>query len=133
MIEIKKGYKIINTNKKKVCKKINNSNRNKKELKEKNIFRVKWREPASTILSNGIKVYSSGVPGGGDILIFLLNIFDNFRFTKESIADINSSIVTFQNMIEAFKYAYAFRTKLGDSDFVDLTQVIIFSFHISYI
>ncbi|XP_043484623.1 scoloptoxin SSD14-like isoform X2 [Leptopilina heterotoma] len=94
------------------------------EMKDLNDYRVKWREPASTILSNGIKVYSSGVPGGGDILIFLLNIFDNFHFTKESIADINSSIVTFQNMIEAFKYAYAFRTKLGDSDFVDLTQLI---------
>lgn len=31
-------------------------------------------------------------------------------------------------MIEAFKYAYAFRTKLGDSDFVDLSQVSILKF-----
>ncbi|XP_051160453.1 scoloptoxin SSD14-like isoform X2 [Leptopilina boulardi] len=93
-------------------------------MKDLNDYRVKWREPTSTFLSNGIKVYSSGVPGGGDILVFLLNIFDNFHFTKKSIADINSSVITFQKMIEAFKYAYAFRTKLGDSDFVDLSQLI---------
>ena len=86
-------------------------------------FRAKWRNPTKTTLSNGIKVYTSGVPGGGDLLVFILNILDEFSFTKESIADIESTVLTFQKMIETFKYAYAFRTKLGDADYLDLSDV----------
>ncbi|XP_033222455.1 scoloptoxin SSD14-like isoform X2 [Belonocnema kinseyi] len=87
-------------------------------------LKAKWREPTKTRLSDGIRIYSAGVPGGGDILAFIMNVLDEFKFTNESTADINSTVITFQRVIETFKYAYAFRTKLGDSDFVDTSQLL---------
>ncbi|XP_033222463.1 scoloptoxin SSD14-like isoform X3 [Belonocnema kinseyi] len=94
------------------------------EFKDLNNYRAKWREPTKTRLSDGIRIYSAGVPGGGDILAFIMNVLDEFKFTNESTADINSTVITFQRVIETFKYAYAFRTKLGDSDFVDTSQLL---------
>ena len=76
-------------------------------------------------------MYSAGVPGCGDILAFIMNVLDEFKFTKESISDINSAVITFQRVIETFKYAYAFRTKLGDIDFVDISQVRVQSANFS--
>lgn len=87
------------------------------------MLRVSWDPPIQTNLSNGIKLLTTGLPGSGAILSFILNVFDDYGFTPASIADFNATILTYHRMIETFKYAFALRTNLGDGAFVDMTEV----------
>lgn len=57
------------------------------------------------------------------ILINILNILSGYNFTKNSINSTEDKILTYHRIIEAFKYAYATRTKFGDADFLDLKEV----------
>ncbi|XP_075221568.1 glutathione hydrolase 1 proenzyme-like [Lycorma delicatula] len=41
-----------------------------------------------------------------------------------SVSNINSTILTTHRMVEAFKYAFARRTELGDPDFVNITSFV---------
>lgn len=75
-------------------------------------------------LSGGINLYTTGLPGSGAVLSFILNVFDDYGFTPDSIADLNVTTLTYHRMIETFKYAYALRTNLGDEAFADMTEVI---------
>ncbi|KAJ8959097.1 hypothetical protein NQ318_022354 [Aromia moschata] len=60
----------------------------------------------------------------GLLLAFILKILDGYDFTRESIDDLNSTITTYHRMIEAFKYAYAKRTELGDVNFVNISELL---------
>lgn len=92
-------------------------------MKDLNEYRVSWDPPIQTNLSNGIKLLTTGLPGSGAILSFILNVFDDYGFTPASIADFNATILTYHRMIETFKYAFALRTNLGDGAFVDMTEI----------
>jgi len=82
-----------------------------------------WDQPIQTNLSGGIELLTTGLPGSGALLSFILNVFDDYGFTPASIADFNATILTYHRMIETFKYAFALRTNLGDKTFVDMTEV----------
>ncbi|XP_024880086.1 glutathione hydrolase 1 proenzyme-like isoform X1 [Temnothorax curvispinosus] len=92
-------------------------------MKDLNEYRVSWDQPIQTNLSSGIKLLTTGIPGGGAILSFILNVFDDYGFTPASIADFNATILTYHRMIETFKYAFALRTNLGDGAFIDMTEI----------
>lgn len=72
-----------------------------------------------------MKVFTVGTPASGALFIYILNILDGFHFTPDSLADHNRTTLTYQRMIETFKYAYALRNDLGDKDFVDMKEVSI--------
>ena len=67
-------------------------------------------------------MYSVPPPGSGGILAFMLNVLDSYHFSPESLNSENT-VTTHQRIVEAMKYAYARRTELGDSDFVDVSEV----------
>ncbi|KZC10657.1 Gamma-glutamyltranspeptidase 1, partial [Dufourea novaeangliae] len=87
-------------------------------------YRTTWVDPLQSKLSNGMKVYTVGTPASGALFIYILNILDNFHFTPDSIADYNSTILTYHRMIETFKYAYALRNDMADKEFVDMKELI---------
>ena len=87
--------------------------------------RVSWNQPIRSNFSDGLELLTTGLPGSGALLSFILNIFDDYGFTPASIADFNATILTYHRMIETFKYAFALRTKLGDGTFIDMTEVSI--------
>jgi gamma-glutamyltranspeptidase/glutathione hydrolase/leukotriene-C4 hydrolase len=89
------------------------------------LYRVKWDEPITVNLRDKMTLFSTPPPGSGILLGFILNILDGYNFTAESIKDTNSTILTYHRTIEAFKFAYARRTELGDGDFVNITSVSI--------
>lgn len=86
-------------------------------------FRAKWENPISVQLNNNDHIYTAPLPGSGVLLAFILSILDGYKFTPGHLEDTASTVTTYHRMIEAFKYAYAKRTELGDTDFVDINDV----------
>lgn len=87
------------------------------------VFRPRWEKPITTKLKNGDMFYSFPPPGSGALLAFILNILDGYNFTRDSIDGINNTVLTYHRIAEAFKYAYAKRTELGDTQFVNINSV----------
>ena len=52
-----------------------------------------------------------------------LTLYTGYNFTQDSRKDLNSSILTYHRIIEAFKFAYAYRARLGDEDNRDMREV----------
>ncbi|XP_016766953.1 glutathione hydrolase 1 proenzyme isoform X2 [Apis mellifera] len=92
-------------------------------MKDLNSYRVTWDEPLVSNLTNGMKLFTVGLPASGAILTYILNILDRFNFTRDSIADFNRTTLTYHRMIETFKYAYALRNDMGDKEFVDMKEL----------
>lgn len=78
-----------------------------------------WQESIQANLSNDHTLYTSPLPGSGPVLAFILNILDGFL-------DLDNlySVTNIQRIIEAFKFAYGYRTKLGDDNFVNISDVV---------
>lgn len=75
------------------------------------VYEAIWQEPAEiTLNSLNMTVFSIRPPGSGAILEYILNIIDNYKLTK---SDKNDPLL-FHRIVEAFKWAYALRTELGD-------------------
>ncbi|CAG9773821.1 unnamed protein product [Ceutorhynchus assimilis] len=87
-------------------------------------YNAEWINPMSMQFNGQDTLYSSPPPGSGAILTFIMGILDGYNFTRNSIEDPNSTILTYHRIIESYKYAYARRTELGDMNFVNLTQLM---------
>ncbi|XP_068633191.1 glutathione hydrolase 1 proenzyme-like isoform X2 [Battus philenor] len=87
-------------------------------------YEAKIVEPLAVPLSDGDILLSAPPPSSGVILINILNILTGYNFTSHSIDSTDDKILTYHRIIEAFKYAYATRTKLGDIDFLNLNDLI---------
>lgn len=71
-------------------------------------------DPIKVTLSN-LDIYSIPPPGSGPLLGYILNVLDSY-FTGG--ADASDDPLTYHRIAEAFKHAYAQRTKFGDPAFV---------------
>lgn len=81
-------------------------------------YQVKWEEMEETLFSkNKYKLFASPLPGSGPLLAFIFRLMENFK--------VENSVVSWYHIIEAFKFAYAERTKLGDLDFVEASRQVI--------
>jgi gamma-glutamyltranspeptidase/glutathione hydrolase/leukotriene-C4 hydrolase len=67
-------------------------------------------------LSGNLTAYSVPAPGAGPVIALMLNVLDDFI----PAADI---VTTHHRIIEAMKWAYGQRTRMGDPHFVDIEDV----------
>ena len=56
---------------------------------------------------------------------FCFSCYTGYNFTEASRKDLDSSVLTYHRIVEAFKFAYAYRALLGDEDFWNVTEVSI--------
>lgn len=68
-------------------------------------------------------LYTMGSPTGGPILTHILNILKGYRFNAQSLIGKQKATTTYHRIIEAFKFGYAQKTKMGDPDFMDKDKV----------
>ena len=79
-------------------------------MKDMAEYEARWEEPVSVHLDSlAATLYSVPPPGSGAVLAFVLNILDNFNIQPGD--DTN---LLYHRMVEAFKWAFAKRTELGD-------------------
>ncbi|XP_002732786.1 glutathione hydrolase 1 proenzyme-like [Saccoglossus kowalevskii] len=82
-----------------------------------------WRTPLKTTY-HAATVYTLGAPSGGPVVLSILGILEGYDLTSGAMKD----PLTYHRLIEAFKFAFAQKTRLGDPDFVpdvrNLTQIM---------
>ncbi|XP_055533059.1 scoloptoxin SSD14-like [Wyeomyia smithii] len=81
-------------------------------------YEPRWLTPVSTELQENI-VYSAALPGGGTILVHMLNVLAGY-----DDLDLDDP-KTWHRLVETFKHAYGVRTRLGDPPFVTGIEELI--------
>ncbi|XP_063439814.1 glutathione hydrolase 1 proenzyme-like [Mytilus trossulus] len=88
-------------------------------------YTVLLKPAVSSVLNDGSTLYSAPAPSGGPVWLFIMNIMDGYNITPESVLPEKSELLTYHRLVEAFKFAYAKRTDLGDPAFVsDVADVV---------
>ncbi|XP_065333589.1 scoloptoxin SSD14-like isoform X2 [Cloeon dipterum] len=87
-------------------------------------YKVRWLDPVSTTLHGGETVYTVPPPGSGVLLTLILNILDHYQLNDKSMSTLQDSITTYHRITEAFKFAFARRGELGDTDFVSINDLL---------
>ncbi|XP_066903102.1 glutathione hydrolase 1 proenzyme isoform X3 [Halyomorpha halys] len=81
-----------------------------------NNYRAVWKHPVMINLEGDYIAYSAPPPASGVILLLILKVLENVVGH-----DPKANIIA---VVEAFKYAYALRSELGDPNYEDLNEVL---------
>ncbi|XP_066268924.1 glutathione hydrolase 1 proenzyme-like [Branchiostoma lanceolatum] len=78
----------------------------------------------SISLDGGLTVLSPPPPASGAVLSLILNIMAGYGLDASSVDGDDNQVLTYHRIVEAFKFACAKRTELGDPNFVDVDELV---------
>eukprot|EP00095_Tigriopus_kingsejongensis_P000699 maker-scaffold58_size443543-snap-gene-2.12 protein:Tk00699 transcript:maker-scaffold58_size443543-snap-gene-2.12-mRNA-1 annotation:"gamma-glutamyltranspeptidase 1" len=82
-------------------------------------YEVKW-EPAVKVKVGSNTVHSAPLPGSGAVLAYIMNIMSNYDVKPE-----DDQPIFYHRLAEAFKFAYAVRSHLGDPSDPDIAEDVL--------
>lgn len=89
---------------------------------------AEWMEPVRVELKDNLVMYSMPPPGSGVLAAYIINILDIYAQESQTRTS-DTDPLTYHRMAEAFKHAYAQRTKLADPRFVPEVAQVIFNWY----
>ncbi|XP_071944287.1 glutathione hydrolase 1 proenzyme-like [Antedon mediterranea] len=95
-------------------------------LEDLNNYSCKERKPISITITTtneekSLRMFSLPPPSSGAVMALILNILDEYKFNEDSLED---KVEIYHHIVEAFKFAYAKRSALGDEDYVDVVELV---------
>lgn len=91
-------------------------------MEDLRIYQPKWGKPIESTLFNGDRLFSCPLPSTSSLIAFVFNILEGYKFHENSLDYYqNEDPLFYHILVEAFKFAFAMRTKLGD----ELTEGVL--------
>lgn len=88
-------------------------------------FQPKWGKPIESKLFNNDSFFTFPLPTTGHVLNFIINILDGYGINKHPLEFHMQDKLLYHRMIEAFKFGFAKRTKLGDEMSAEVLQTLV--------
>ncbi|XP_072355480.1 glutathione hydrolase 1 proenzyme-like isoform X2 [Scyliorhinus torazame] len=87
-------------------------------------YRPRFSEDVINMSIGDYTLLLPSAPSSGPVLALILNILKGYNFTPDSVSSPEAKALTYHRIVEAFKFAYAKRSMMGDPLFVNLTELI---------
>ncbi|KAG5666826.1 hypothetical protein PVAND_014836 [Polypedilum vanderplanki] len=79
-------------------------------------YKVKWSTSLTSKIINNQTLHTFPIPSSGAILNFIFNVLSNYKLSHDSLS--------YHRIIEAFKFAYAKRSYLGDENSTEVLEMM---------
>lgn len=84
-------------------------------------YKVKWNDAITKNINENLSIHSPNT--GAALIPAILNILNEFKINDYS-DNINETILNNHRIVETFKHIFAFRSQLGDPDFVPISEIV---------